>query len=232
MNQIFQKAANHAKTLTDISEDEMLKLYGLYKQALNGPCTISKPPFWDFTGKAKWQSWKAVSNRSMDEAMKEYVTLVEQLDKTWDKFSQNESESKPTTFGVSVSTMAMEEDELEDSEKTILDWCREGNAKKLRMLLSNNMTLLTTVDENGMGLIHWAADRGHLDIVNYLINCRCDLNRTDIDGQTPLHYAASCDHIEIMKLLLDSGADTTIKDNDGFSVLDVANNKEIKLLLQ
>lgn len=32
----------------------MLKFYGLYKQATNGQCNISKPAFYDVVGKAKW----------------------------------------------------------------------------------------------------------------------------------------------------------------------------------
>lgn len=32
----------------------MLKFYGYYKQAKEGPCKEAKPAFWDVVKKAKW----------------------------------------------------------------------------------------------------------------------------------------------------------------------------------
>jgi len=32
----------------------MLTFYALYKQAINGPCNISRPYMWDAVGRAKW----------------------------------------------------------------------------------------------------------------------------------------------------------------------------------
>ena len=38
-------------------EHVVVRFYGLYKQALNGAVTASKPSFWDFVGKSKWYSF-------------------------------------------------------------------------------------------------------------------------------------------------------------------------------
>lgn len=43
-----------AAHVSDIDDDSKLKLYGLYKQATTGPCTATKPTFFDFKGRAKW----------------------------------------------------------------------------------------------------------------------------------------------------------------------------------
>lgn len=43
-----------AAHVSDIDDDSKLKLYGLYKQATTGPCTATKPSFFDFKGRAKW----------------------------------------------------------------------------------------------------------------------------------------------------------------------------------
>ena len=43
-----------AANVTRISDADKLKLYGLYKQATEGPCTTSKPGFFDMKGRSKW----------------------------------------------------------------------------------------------------------------------------------------------------------------------------------
>jgi len=37
-----------------MADEQLLALYGYYKQALEGKCNTSKPGFFDFKGKAKW----------------------------------------------------------------------------------------------------------------------------------------------------------------------------------
>jgi peroxisomal 3,2-trans-enoyl-CoA isomerase len=37
-----------------LDDSQKLKLYALYKQAIVGPCNISRPGLFDFVGKAKW----------------------------------------------------------------------------------------------------------------------------------------------------------------------------------
>jgi len=36
------------------SYEMMLTFYALYKQAIYGPCTSSRPYVWDVVGRAKW----------------------------------------------------------------------------------------------------------------------------------------------------------------------------------
>lgn len=37
-----------------ITQDDLLLLYGLYKQATCGPCTSFRPPFFDLQARSKW----------------------------------------------------------------------------------------------------------------------------------------------------------------------------------
>lgn len=55
----FETAAIKVKTLKGSpSNDELLELYGLYKQATVGDNTSSKP--WiDLKGRAKWDAWES-----------------------------------------------------------------------------------------------------------------------------------------------------------------------------
>jgi hypothetical protein len=51
----FKQAAETAKKLSQKPKDEdMLLLYGLYKQANEGDCNTDRPGFFDMTGKYKW----------------------------------------------------------------------------------------------------------------------------------------------------------------------------------
>ncbi|XP_067869440.1 acyl-CoA-binding domain-containing protein 5-like [Heterodontus francisci] len=72
--------------------EKMLKFYSYYKQATVGPCSISRPGFWDPIGRIKWDAWKALGNLSKKEAM---MTYVEEIKKTAqeviDKMSGTES---------------------------------------------------------------------------------------------------------------------------------------------
>ena len=271
----FERACQHVKTsLHDLSNEHMLQLYGLFKQATIGFCTSEtapKPPFWDFTGKAKWQSWRDLGEVGSDEAKLRYVALVCTLDPSWDENSRissvnNHSNTTTTTknqglssFGVSVSTMARSDDDnVEDSKKTLFDWCREGRLDKIKELVRNyeglvddgqsmaDWTILSAnsnnhfisprthfLTEDGMNLLHCAADLGYCDIVEYLIHdLSFDVNSADDDGQCALHYAAACSHADVVRLLLETGVvDVTLMDVDELTAMDVAEDDDVKEML-
>ncbi|XP_034717252.1 acyl-CoA-binding domain-containing protein 4 isoform X2 [Etheostoma cragini] len=55
------------------SYDVMLRFYSLYKQAVCGPCTVSRPGFWDPVGRYKWDAWRRLGEMSRERAMAAYV---------------------------------------------------------------------------------------------------------------------------------------------------------------
>ncbi|KAI2803156.1 Vacuolar protein sorting-associated protein 33A [Blomia tropicalis] len=80
MEKEFQTAvANLQKVSTDVDNDKKLKLYALYKQATNGPCSDEKPSMFNVVDKAKWQAWKALGDQSSDDAKKDYISIVNEL---------------------------------------------------------------------------------------------------------------------------------------------------------
>ncbi|HEY6105610.1 MAG TPA: acyl-CoA-binding protein [Anaeromyxobacteraceae bacterium] len=64
------------------SNEQLLQLYGLYKQATAGDITGSRPGMLDLVGRAKWDAWAARKGISRDEAKRRYVSLVDELAKT------------------------------------------------------------------------------------------------------------------------------------------------------
>lgn len=55
------------------SNELMLRFYSYFKQATQGPCTGSRPGFWDLVGRAKYDAWKRLGDMSKEEAMARYV---------------------------------------------------------------------------------------------------------------------------------------------------------------
>ena len=76
----FDAAVVASKQLPDKPDNmTMLKLYSLYKQSTTGDAEGKRPGFTDMVGRAKYDAWDAVKGKSKDEAMQDYVDLVESL---------------------------------------------------------------------------------------------------------------------------------------------------------
>jgi diazepam-binding inhibitor (GABA receptor modulator, acyl-CoA-binding protein) len=78
----FEAAAKDSKNLKSRPSDEdMLRLYALYKQASVGDATGDRPGSFDFVNRAKYDAWARLKGTDTDKAMKSYVDLVERLKK-------------------------------------------------------------------------------------------------------------------------------------------------------
>ena len=76
----FEKAAAEAKSLNQMpSNNKLLKLYALYKQGSSGNVTGEKPSAMDFVNAAKYSAWQDVQGTSREDAMQQYIDLVESL---------------------------------------------------------------------------------------------------------------------------------------------------------
>ncbi|WP_439488412.1 acyl-CoA-binding protein [Algoriphagus sp.] len=64
------------------SNEDLLKLYGLYKQATEGDNETERPGGFDFKAAAKYNAWLNQKGLSKEEAADQYIQLVEQLAKT------------------------------------------------------------------------------------------------------------------------------------------------------
>jgi acyl-CoA-binding protein len=77
----FKKAAEKSKT--DIKErpsnEDLLKLYALYKQADEGDVSGEKPGGFDFKAIAKYNAWEELKGKSTEDPMQEYIELVKKL---------------------------------------------------------------------------------------------------------------------------------------------------------
>ena len=76
----FDSAVANSKNLPERPDNTtLLKLYGLYKQATAGDNADKKPGFGDMVGRAKWDAWNGLKGTSNDDAMQQYIDLIESL---------------------------------------------------------------------------------------------------------------------------------------------------------
>ncbi len=76
----FDAAAASAQNLSQRpGNDTLLQLYALYKQATTGDVAGKRPGMFDMVGRAKYDAWSKVKGTASEEAMQQYVDLVESL---------------------------------------------------------------------------------------------------------------------------------------------------------
>jgi acyl-CoA-binding protein len=76
----FQKAQERVKTLTTRpSNDTLLELYSLFKQATEGDVQGKRPGMLDLKGRAKYDAWAGRKGVGRDAAMQQYIQLVDRL---------------------------------------------------------------------------------------------------------------------------------------------------------
>lgn len=76
----FKQAVEQSKELAQKPSNEvLLKIYALYKQATEGDVQGEKPGGFDFKAAAKYNAWESLKGKSPDEAIREYITLIDEL---------------------------------------------------------------------------------------------------------------------------------------------------------
>ncbi|AVO32974.1 acyl-CoA-binding protein [Ottowia oryzae] len=76
----FEAAVADSKALSERPDNPtLLKIYSLYKQATEGNNEEAKPGMTDIVARAKWDAWKKLEDTSADEAMQQYIDLIDEL---------------------------------------------------------------------------------------------------------------------------------------------------------
>lgn len=76
----FDAAVANSKNLSERPDNAtLLKIYALYKQATSGNNAEKKPGFGDMVGRAKWDAWNGLKGTASEDAMQQYVDLIDEL---------------------------------------------------------------------------------------------------------------------------------------------------------
>lgn len=80
----FNAAINKSKELTKRpSNEELLELYALFKQATEGDVSGERPGGFDFKAIAKFDAWASKKGTAKDQAMQDYIQLVSKLQESY-----------------------------------------------------------------------------------------------------------------------------------------------------
>jgi len=76
----FEKAVERSRSLpTNLTNDQLLALYGLYKQASVGDVQGKRPGMFDLKGRAKYDAWAKQKGKTKEAAREAYIALVDSL---------------------------------------------------------------------------------------------------------------------------------------------------------
>ncbi|CAN0006370.1 unnamed protein product [Choristocarpus tenellus] len=92
-------------------------------------------------------------------------------------------------------------------EHDLHDAAKRGETEAVSKLVMEQRVDVDRSDPYGYTPLHWAAQKGHADIVRLLVGNGALVNVRDKWKRTPLHRAAKEGHVEVVKALLEAGAE-------------------------
>ena len=140
--------------------------------------------------------------------------------------------------------------ELFKYERALWRVSKNGKIDKVRKLLSNRLLNVSRMHDTEFeskqskhraGLpwnttstaLYEAANRGHTEIVQLLLQAGADPDKSNNLGWTPLHAAVANNHRDVAKLLLENGADPHVADDyDGWTPLHTATHYGQMIMVQ
>ncbi|CAG8767115.1 38708_t:CDS:2, partial [Gigaspora margarita] len=244
-NSAYTYLNNHSNI--KLSDEIKLKLYGTYKVATVGICNIPKPSLLDFRNRAKWDAWNELGDISKEEAKQRYIDILEQANIGWSRDHvdddenssdaddndeiDNETMDTPQDRWTYVSTLSYGEEEIE-SNNDIFSYAKQGKSSEISGILESGEADVNDKDDQGLSLLHWACDRGHLDVIKLLIEKGADINILSDGIETPLHYACISEHLDCARYLYKNGANISLKDEDGLTAFEHCSLEFKNLIIQ
>ncbi|CRH00058.1 acyl-CoA-binding protein, putative [Plasmodium relictum] len=232
--------------------EEWIYLYGLYKQIIMGNIKLnndegecnnnnennnnqineSKLNKNDYIENEKINSWKNCYN--INKKVCKFL-YVEFFNKLFPNAIENLNNNLSFEFSKSVSKMKSlkennyNKENADDSNNSLCDILCENvvsaNIEYVKKTLDSYPYLTSQKNSDGLTALHYACDRGHLEIAKLLVEKGADINIEDSYGDTALHIAAYSDKTEIINYLISIGADINKKNSDGLTVDSILNQK-------
>ena len=97
------------------------------------------------------------------------------------------------------------------AEFTVQDAAALGDCGTVRAMIQANPSLLASKDSSSDTALYWAAQAGHLDVVEWLVAHHADVNSQGRGDKTPLIGAAGSGRDEVVEFLLNHGADVNAR---------------------
>src|SRR5581483_2432582 len=112
------------------------------------------------------------------------------------KMQNNKEDIKPVKFGDGVTY----------NITPLMVACHYGYYSMVDKLIKIGVAIDKQDETNGSTALMWAAQQGHADIVELLLNAGADVNKQNNNGDTALIFATDKGHTAIAELLLKARA--------------------------
>ena len=100
-----------------------------------------------------------------------------------------------------------------------------GHTETVRYLVGLPEVDVNHCDSQNETALHYAAKKGHAEVVQVLIDAGADIDTRNNDGHSPLHCASTSGALEVVKVLVEAGARANVTDDDGRTCLFLAASK-------
>ena len=108
------------------------------------------------------------------------------------------------------------------SDATVADAARLGDAAAVKALLRNGADV-NAAQGDGMTALHWAAQKGDIELVAMLLSAGASVRATTrLGGYTPMHLASQAGHPRVVAALLAAGSPADVRTATGASPLMLA----------
>lgn len=146
-------------------------------------------------------------------------------------FAQAEASSNRLSNDVESSQDGFDEEDEEDEEdiselgpdevfSLLQEACTSGDLRGVRRVMrGSSLPLVDRQSSSGMTPLHYAASRGRLPVVRYLIETCGATQIEDGEGETALHKAAYSGHFDVVRRLVEAGWRVDAADTDGWTPL-------------
>lgn len=104
----------------------------------------------------------------------------------------------------------------------LLSASKFGNYELIRYIIESDRNIINLKFNDGASALMRACYYNYIDIVNYLIENRANIEDKNNRHETPLYIASYRGHYDIAKLLINYGANVNCEDIDGDTPLTVA----------
>ena len=108
----------------------------------------------------------------------------------------------------------------------------KSDLTELQTFMSQDPNIISQTRGDGNNLLHIAATRPNIEIIQYLLNQGIDIDATNNAGRTALHIAAQLNNLPVADTLVRANIQVRRQDNFGHSALWIANTKGFPRMLQ